>query len=72
MLYADLAIGQEVKFIGNSAIGECTGTVLELYPPEPDEDFPGAVEMKPHELPQKWPYPTLTFAPWVDELEAII
>ena len=71
MEYSDLQIGQTVKFKGNSVIGTCRGIVLKLYPPEPEEEFPGAIEMQPDELPKPWPYPVLTFAPWVEDLEPI-
>jgi hypothetical protein len=67
--YTDIAIGQTVKFRGNLAVGPCSGTVLAKYEPEPEEEFPGAVEMQPSPLPAKWPYSMTTFAPWIDELE---
>lgn len=71
MTYSDLIINQRVKFIGDSVIGKCTGIVLQLFPPDLQDDFPGAIEMKPDQIPDKWPYQTKTFAPWVDNLETL-
>lgn len=72
MQYSELKIGQRVRYVGTGVTGECEGEVLRLYRPEPEEEFPGAIEMKPDRLPDKWPYPGYsTFAPWVDNLEEV-
>jgi len=53
MNYANIAIGQTVRFQGNSVVSPCVGVVLKKYKPEPEEEFPGAVEMQPKSLPKK-------------------
>lgn len=71
MEMSQVQIGQKVKFVGDSVTAECIGTVIELYPPDmfDEEDYPGAVSMKPDVLPDGWVYDGYdVFAPWVNEL----
>ena len=70
MKFEDVKVGMKIRFPGNSVIGACTGTVEKIYPPDTQEDDPGAVTMHPDPLPQKWPYLQCeVFAPHIDEIE---
>ncbi len=70
MKIEDAKIGQKV--ICDDHWGKLTGTILHIFPPYPEDEFPqGFATVKVDQRPDRWPYMGDDFAPPIEELKLI-